>query len=254
VFFICLAVLAGFLSLLIFNLTQPPAQHLTQNDIDQAVVQALASTTPTPSFESQVYQIVRPSVVSINVSIAKPDGSAESGSGSGVVVDDSGTILTCWHVVNNATSITVDFADGTESDASIVSSQPENDLAVLQPQIIPDNLVAATLAGASSLQVGDQVVAIGSPFGISGSLSSGVVSGLGRVFQSPATGQTLTNLIQFDAAVNPGNSGGPLVDRSGAVVGIVSALLNPTDQSFFVGIGFAVTIQTASSALGPPWW
>jgi S1-C subfamily serine protease len=239
---------------LIYNSTQPPAQHLTQNDINQAVVQALASATPSPSFESQVYKMVAPSVVSIEVSISKPDGTSQSDLGSGVVVDDAGTILTCLHVVKDATSIKVDFFDGTKSNASVISTQPGNDLAVLQPQVIPDNLVPATLASSSTLNVGDQVAVIGSPFGISGSLSSGVVSGLGRVFSSPETGQSLTNLIQFDAAVNPGNSGGPLIDRSGQVVGIVTALLNPTQRSFFIGIGFAVPIETAASALGPPWW
>jgi S1-C subfamily serine protease len=254
VLFICLAVLSGFLALLIFNLTQPPPQHLTQNDINQAVGRALASPTPTPSYESQVYQIISPSVVNVSVSISTPGAKSESGLGSGVVIDDAGTILTCWHVIRNATSIKVQFADGTESEAAVISSQEQNDLAVLQPKIIPDNLVPATLASASTLQIGDQVVAVGSPFGLSGTLTSGVVSGLGRTFKTNETGQTLTNLIQFDAAVNPGNSGGPLVDRSGEVVGIVEALLNPTDQSFFVGIGFAVPIEIAASALGPPWW
>ena len=251
---VCLAIIAGFISLFIFNLMQPPVQHLTQNDINQAVEQALASATPKPSFESEIYQIVRPSVVTVNISISSSDGTIESDLGSGVVVDDSGTILTSLHVVKNASAIKVYFADGTESDASIISTQPENDLAVLRPQVIPDNLVPATLASASTLRVGDQVAAIGNPFGVTGSLSSGVVSGLGRVFRSTETDQTLINLIQFDAAVNPGNSGGPLVDRSGDVVGIVTALLNPTGQNFFVGIGFAVPIETAATALGPPWW
>jgi S1-C subfamily serine protease len=252
--FFVLVIIAGFISVFIFNLTQPPPQHLTQEDINRAVVQALASVPPSPSFESQVYQIVRPSIVTVNISILKPDGESESDLGSGVVVDDGGTILTCLHVVKDATDIKVEFVDGTESEASIIATQPENDLAVLQPQVIPDNLIPATLASASMLQVGDQVVAIGNPFGITGSLSSGVVSGLGRIFKSAETGEILTNLIQFDAAVNPGNSGGPLINRTGEVVGIVTSLLNPTEQSVFIGIGFAVPIETAASALGPPWW
>jgi S1-C subfamily serine protease len=251
---VLIAVASGFGALFIFNLTQPPPQHLTQSDIDRAVAQALSTPTPTPSFESEVYQIVAPSVVSVVVTIPKADGTTGSGLGSGVVVDDSGTILTCLHVVQGASDIEVDFADGTKSTAQVVSTQPENDLAVLEPAVIPDNLTAATLASASTLNVGDQVAAIGSPFGLAESLSSGVVSGLGREFTSAESGQTLTNLIQFDAAVNPGNSGGPLVDRSGEVVGIVTGLLNPTQSTFFVGIGFAVPIETASTALGPPWW
>lgn len=123
---------------------------------------------------------------------------------------------------------------------------------MLQPEVIPDDLVPATLASSAMLHVGDEVVAVGSPFGITDSLSSGVVSGLGRSFQSPDTGQELNNLIQFDAAVNPGNSGGPLVDRNGEVVGIVTALLNPTGENVFIGIGFAVTIETAAGAAGAP--
>ena len=110
----------------------------------------------------------------------------------------------------------------------------------------------ATLAGSAGLNVGDEVVAVGNPFGISNSLSAGVVSGLGREYRSPASRRAAQNLIQFDAAVNPGNSGGPLVNRDGEVVGIVTALLNPTDQDVFIGIGFAVPIETAAGALGSP--
>jgi len=175
--------------------------------------------------------------------------------GAGFVVEDeSGLILTALHVVREAAEVRVIFADGSESEAAVVVAQPDNDLAVLKPAVIPDDLAPATLAGSGHLRPGDEVVAVGNPFGIINSVSSGVVSGLGRSFQAPHTGETLKNLIQFDAAVNPGNSGGPLVDRNGEVVGIVTALVNPTEKEFFVGIGFAVTIETAASALGiPPW-
>ena len=132
----------------------------------------------------------------------------------------------------------------------VVLTQEHNDLAVLRPLEIPDDLLPATLA--SSPQVGDEVFALGNPFGMSTSLTAGVVSGLGRSFKSARSGLTLLNLIQFDAAINPGNSGGPLVNRSGEVVGIVSGLFNPTGQDFFIGIGFAVTIETAGAALGGP--
>ena len=108
------------------------------------------------------------------------------------------------------------------------------------------------MAGSGSLHVGDEVFPVGNPFGVSNSLTAGVVSGLGRSYKSPETGETLSNLIQFDAAVNPGNSGGPLLNRDGEVVGIVTGLLNPTQDDFFIGIGFAVPIETAAGALGPP--
>jgi S1-C subfamily serine protease len=176
----------------------------------------------------------------------------EVGVGTGVVVVDKGVILTNLHVVAGAEKVKVTFFDGLEADAEITGTKPEQDLAVLQAKTIPDDLVAATLRSTSDLAVGDDVVAVGFPFGIGPSASAGVVSGLGREFRSPEGKRLLTNLIQFDAAANPGSSGGPLVTRDGAVVGIVTAILNPTDQRFFVGIGFAVPIESAASAAGVP--
>jgi S1-C subfamily serine protease len=123
---------------------------------------------------------------------------------------------------------------------------------VLQAQTIPDDLFAATMRSTADLALGDQVVAVGFPFGIGPSVTAGVVSGLRREFRSPEGKRVLTNLIQFDAAVNPGNSGGPLVTLDGEVVGIVTGILNPTDQRFFVGIGFAVPIENAAAAAGIP--
>jgi S1-C subfamily serine protease len=142
------------------------------------------------------------------------------------------------------------FADGLESNATVVGLQPENDLAVLQAATIPDDLVPATLRSTSDLAPGDEVIAVGFPFGIGPSVSAGVVSGLRREFMSPQGKRLLTNLIQFDAAANPGSSGGPLVTTDGAVVGIVTAILNPSEQRVFVGIGFAVPIENAASAVG----
>lgn len=186
------------------------------------------------------------------MSALNSDNETEEALGAGVVVNDTGIILTCLHVVDNASIITVVFADGSESVATVMLTEPENDLAVLRPDIIPDDLVPATLASSAMLRIGDEVFAVGNPFGMRNSLSSGVVSGLGRSFESPETGEILTGLIQFDAAVNPGNSGGPLLNRDGEVVGIVTALLNPTDETVFIGIGFAVTIETAGGGAGAP--
>jgi len=152
--------------------------------------------------------------------------------------------------VAGADKISLRFADGTESDASVVSIQPENDLAVLQAKTLPDDLQAATMRSTGDLAPGDQVVAVGFPFGIGPSASAGVVSGLRREFRSPHGKQVLTNLIQFDAAANPGNSGGPLVTMEGEVVGIVTAILNPGEQRTFIGIGFAVPIENAASGAG----
>ena len=176
----------------------------------------------------------------------------ERGIGTGVVIMDNGTILTNLHVVFGARRIKVIFADGLEADADVIALRPEHDLAVLRARKIPDDLHAATMRSTHDLRPGDRVTAVGFPFGIGPSVSHGVVSGLKREFRSPEGQRILTNLIQFDAAANPGNSGGPLVTDDGEVVGIVTAIYNPTEERFFVGIGFAVPIENAAQAAGMP--
>jgi S1-C subfamily serine protease len=175
---------------------------------------------------------------------------SEGSTGTGVVIVDSGIILTNVHVVQGAKRIMVTFADGLESEAEVIGLRPEHDLAVLQAKTLPDDLEAATMRSTNGLRPGDQVVAVGFPFGIGPSASAGVISGLGREYRSPAGQRILTNLIQFDAAANPGNSGGPLVTTDGEVIGIVTAILNPTEQRVFIGIGFAVPIENAAAAAG----
>ena len=230
----------------------PPPQTITQQDIDAAVRHTL-ETKPLPSVASRAAEAVRPSVVRVQGLTDDPDGYSgdiEQGIGTGVVIVDKGLILTNLHVVAGADKVKVTFSDGLESDATVVSLQPENDLAVLKAQQVPDDLAPATLRSTKDLVPGDEVVAVGFPFGIGPSVSSGVVSGLKREFRSPQGKRVLTNLIQFDAAANPGSSGGPLVTADGAVVGIVTAILNPSEQRVFVGIGFAVPIENAASAVG----
>lgn len=182
---------------------------------------------------------------------AKAEG-REPRVGSGVVIVDQGMILTNLHVVAGAKRLRVTFFDGHESEAKLVGAHPENDLAVIRATSLPDDLPAATLGASSRLRPGDEVVAVGFPFGIGPSVSAGVVSGLNREFRSPEGKRVLTKLIQFDAAANPGNSGGPLVTMSGEVVGIVTAILNPTEARTFIGIGFAATIEAAGNAVGIP--
>ena len=225
---------------------------LTQQDIDAAVLRTL-TTQALPSASARAAEKIRPSVVRV-VSLAKNRKGevVETGVGTGVVIVDKGLILTNLHVVQSAPIVRLTFADGWESDAVVRSAQVESDLAVLQAITVPDDLQAATLRSSHDLNPGDAVVAVGYPFGIGPSVSSGVVSGLGREFKSPEGEQPLTNLIQFDAAANPGNSGGPLVTMDGEVVGIVTGILNPSSHRTFVGIGFAVPIESAAAAAGMP--
>ncbi len=232
---------------------QKPAPHMyTQADIDAAVLHTLETKT-LPSTAAHAYDAIRPSVVRVRQLGDAPkegDRDIEKSVGTGVVIVDKGIILTNLHVVAGGDRLGVVFADGTESEATVVGVQPENDLAVIQAKTVPDDLVPATLRGTADLAPGDEVIAVGYPFGIGPTITSGVVSGLRRVHRSRDGTHDMVNLIQFDAAANPGSSGGPLVTADGAVVGIVTAILNPTEQHVFIGIGFAVPIENAASAVG----
>ena len=146
----------------------------------------------------------------------------------------------------------MEFEDGLESDASVISTQPDHDLAVLQARDIPDDLKAATLRSAKHLTEGEHVTAVGFPYGIGPSVSHGVISGLHRQYRSPTGDRVLKELIQFDAAANPGSSGGPLVNAQGEVVGIVTAILAPSEKAGFAGIAFAMPIEIAAGAAGLP--
>jgi len=205
---------------------------------------------------ADAYEKIRGSVVMVRGS--PYDGTEEvetkgaDSTGTGVVIVDNGIILTNLHVVDGAKRIRVVFADGMEAVADLVGARPEHDLAVLKAQSVPDDLEPATMRSTVGLRPGEPVVAVGFPFGIGPSASAGVISGLGREYRSAEGKRILTNLIQFDAAVNPGNSGGPLVTNEGEVIGIVTGLLNPTEQRVFVGIGFAVPIENAAAAAGLP--
>lgn len=170
--------------------------------------------------------------------------------GTGVVVTESGVILTNYHVVAGARRVEVRFHDRHTAEAALLQAVPEKDLAILQPKSIPDDLPPATLGSSRELAPGSEVVAVGFPFGIGPSVTAGVVSGLDRQFVSPDDKQRLDKLIQFDAAANPGNSGGPLVNMKGEVVGIVTAILNPNQSGNFLGIGFAITIESAGGSVG----
>jgi S1-C subfamily serine protease len=225
---------------------------------------AVGEAAAAPARSVAVYQAIVPSLVFIATTGAAGsvpgsvgegaddpivDGPTEGGLGAGVVINDLGAILTAYHVVADASAIEVTFADGTTGKAQIVNAEPENDIAVLVADRAPEVIVPAVMGG--GVQVGDEAYAVGHPLGLSGSMSAGVISGLNRSVPRPG-GPDLEGLIQFDAAVNPGSSGGPLLNRSGQVVGIVTALANPSKQGYFVGVGFAVPIGTAGGAAGGP--
>jgi S1-C subfamily serine protease len=244
-------IVAALLGVLLYTNLFPPPPPLTQNDVDESIVQALASATPAPAYSRLVYQVILPSLVFIQTEGENPDGEEGFGVGSGVVVNEDGDILTAYHVVEGATRIDVTFADGSEATAVISNAEPENDIAVLHPDQPPELIVPAVLGSPGGMRIGDETYAVGNPLGLAGSMSAGVISGFDRSI--PINDELrLEGLIQFDAAVNPGNSGGPLLNRAGQVIGIVTALANPTEQNSFTGIGFAVPIGTAVAAAGAP--
>jgi len=245
-------VLAALVALWLYNVLAPAPHPLTTREVNDTVARALASATPPPAYSARVYQVIRPSLVLIQTEAPGANGRTEHSLGSGVVINDGGDILTSLHVVTPASDIQLTFADGTQSSAQVIVAQPENDIAVLHASTLPALLVPATLGNPNAMRVGDEAFAVGNPFGLYSSMSAGVISGFDRSFQPPDSDQELLGLIQIDAAVNPGNSGGPLLNRSGHVIGIVTGIVNPTEQEFFVGIGFAVPINLALSGIGSP--
>lgn len=249
-FFLASSVLIAASIVLVYAAVTPKAPRITQKDIDSAVKYTLEHLPPAPSPAALSYAAVAQSVVRVEDFSSTPAHSPELAVGTGVVVQSNGTILTALHVVAGAGRIGVVFANGLRSDADLISALPQHDLAILKARVVPDDLEPATIGSTAGLVPGDRVIAVGYPFGIGPSVTAGVISGLNREYLSPEGKQKLTNLIQFDAAVNPGNSGGPLVTEDGSVVGIVTAILNPTTQRVFIGIGFAVPIETALGGIG----
>jgi S1-C subfamily serine protease len=244
--------IAAFLAIALYGAFFPGPHQLTPTDVRDDIASALASVTPPPARSQLVYQAIQPSLVLIEAGGVDAKGKAQTSLGTGVVVDMAGDILTALHVVDKSTTIKLTFADGSTSGAQIATRQPEHDIAVLAPSQPPALIVPATLGNPNAVQIGTEAYIVGNPFGLYGSLSSGVVSGLGRSFQFPDSSQVIHGLIQVDAAVNPGNSGGPLLNRDGQVVGIVTGLVNPTKQDVFIGIGLAVPIDVAGGAAGLP--
>jgi S1-C subfamily serine protease len=244
-------VVVVLLGVLLYNLLFPPPIPLTEEDVADVAVQAMASATPPPAHSAEVYQAILPSLVFIQTESEDRQLEEGFGVGAGVVINDQGDILTAFHVVDGAAGIELVYADGSHVGAELIEAEPENDIAVLHPIEPPDLIVPAILGNPNTMRIGDETFAVGNPLGLVGSMSAGVISGFNRTLPLEDD-QEMEGLIQFDAAVNPGNSGGPLLNRDGQVVGIVTALANPSEQNFFIGIGFAVPIGTAVSAAGGP--
>jgi S1-C subfamily serine protease len=237
-----------------WRLSQSGPPSLSRTDVDRAVQAGIDKSQVdqrnTPPDAAVAYRRIVPSLVMVTTSQARSGaGGPRSELGAGVIVNAQGLVVTALHVVDGGGRIQVQFADGTRATARVVRRKPENDIAVLGVDRLPQVVVPAVLGGVAN--VGDAVFPVGDPLGLPGSLTAGVVSALDRSIGTGA-GRSLKGLIQFDAAVNPGNSGGPLLDRDGHVVGIVTALANPSRQPFFVGIGFAVPIAAAGGAAGAP--
>jgi len=227
-------ILLGVIAVLAIRLAGPAPDASAQ----------VATPSPTPTSTASlsvpgIYQRVAPSVVIVRTSREL---------GTGVIVANDGTILTANHVIAGGGTISVTFADGTTTNAAVVAADAKLDIATLTPARLPQVVVPATLGGGAS--VGAPVVAIGNPLGLTDSVSAGVVSGLDRTADTDHG--TFSGLIQFDASVNPGSSGGPLLDAHGRVIGIVVSLAAPDGQDAFAGIGFAVPIGAALGGTSGP--
>ena len=213
-----------------------------------------AAATEQGSTVNDVFESASASVVEISTSAATQGGpfgfdQPQSGVGSGFVYDEAGHIVTNYHVVEGAETVTVTFSDGTEREATVVGTDPSTDLAVIKVDAPAGALEPLALADSGSLEVGDLVVAIGSPYGLEGTVTAGIVSALGRQIQAP-NGATISGAIQTDAAINQGNSGGPLLDAAGRVVGVNAQIESGNGGN--VGLGFAVpgsTVRSVASQL-----
>jgi 2-alkenal reductase len=211
-----------------------------------------------PAFQDEdlladLYVRVSPSVVNITVR-SRVGGSGnvpefERGTGSGIILDSEGHILTNNHVVGEGRRLVVTLADGTKLTAHLIGGDPLSDLAIVKVQTTPDKLVPAALGDSEQVRVGQIAVAIGNPFGLERSLTTGVISAVGRVRPSGMGPRSIPNMIQTDAAINPGNSGGPLLNSRGEVIGINTQIQTAAGVRGNMGVGFAVPVNTARRAL-----
>lgn len=218
----------------------PPAEDLP--DLDERV---WAELTPDEKVNVSVYEKVNKSVVNITTKTTRSEGlflleSSAEGAGSGSVLDKSGHLLTNFHVVGDAQEVTVNLHDGKSYDATYVGGDAINDVAVIKIDAAPEVLYPVTFGESGDLRVGMRVFAIGNPFGLERTLTTGIISSLNRSLQIHGN-RTIKSIIQIDAAINPGNSGGPLLDTHSRLIGINTAIASKTGQS--AGVGFAIPVN-----------
>jgi S1-C subfamily serine protease len=237
--------LSGLVCLLLAACFGRPAAPSTKAPVKVEVSTLLELVDLEEQLVTRVYADVGPSVVNITSRAIRPSPIQgivpQEGTGSGFVLDAQGHIVTNFHVIQQAQTVQVTLQNGIVLPARLVGADALNDLAVLQVNAPPNTLVPVTLGDPDSLRVGQRVVAIGNPFGLDRTLTTGVVSAMDRNLRI-GNGRILGHTIQTDAAINPGNSGGPLLDSRGRVIGVNTAMQSP-DQGF-VGIGFAVSVET----------
>jgi S1-C subfamily serine protease len=195
---------------------------------------------------SGLYAQVRPSIVTISGTSSR---TGASGVGSGIVLDEEGRILTNNHVVRGFDSIDVTLSNGESYAARVLGADPGNDLAVIEIDAPSDQLQTAVLGDSDSIEVGELVIAVGNPLNLAGSVTQGIVSGLGRTLNDTGGSRPLRQLIQSDAAINPGNSGGALFNKNGEVIGVTTAIDNSDGERAFAGIGYSVPVNTAKRFL-----
>ena len=194
---------------------------------------------------TNLYYRANPAVVYIEVLVEHEETHIPFGTGTGFVIDDEGRIVTNNHVVAGANSVQVTFSDGSVAEAHILGQDPYSDLAVLEVDVLPEQLVPLNMGDSNALHVGQRVIAIGNPFGLEGTMTTGIISALGRTLSAQMvelTGFSNPEIIQTDAAINPGNSGGPLLDIHGRVIGVSTAIRSSTGTN--AGVGFAVPVNT----------
>lgn len=250
--FVILIVFAGLLAWRFWPVIFP-GNGLLNSDVTPRAVTARGDLASDEKTTIEIYERAKPSVVHITALTVHRDVLSPNlqeipeGTGSGFIWDsDNGYVVTNFHVIQNANAAQITLTDGTKWDARLVGAAPDNDVAVLKISAPKNRLRALPIGTSSDLKVGQKALAIGNPFGLDQSLTTGVVSALDREIKS-VTGRPISGVIQTDAAINPGNSGGPLLDSAGRLIGVNTAIYSPSGA--YAGIGFAIPVDTVNQVV-----